>query len=81
MPLINRLREYREAAKLSREDLAERVRAAGVSLSRQALWNIEERNTLPKLELAFQIADALGKSVLDIWKYEHTRKGKRETAA
>ncbi len=63
--VANRVREARSAAKLTQDDLAEKVQA-----TRQTIIAIEKGNYVPSVLLALKIAKALNKKVEEIFWYE-----------
>lgn len=70
----NRIREFRQAQKLSQEDLA---RIAHVS--RQTVNAIENDKYDPELLLAFKLAEILGTKVDDLFTFQlsHVKKKKK----
>jgi len=58
----NRLREYREKAKLSQEKLAEKVK-----VTRQTIISIETGRYVPSLELALKLAELFKVKVQDLF--------------
>lgn len=60
----NRIRELREAAGLTQEDVAQRLR-----VTRQTINAIENDKYNPTLALAFKLARLFGRTVDDIFQY------------
>lgn len=69
----NRIREFRQAQKLSQEDLA---RIAHVS--RQTVNAIENDKYDPELLLAFKLAEILGTKVDDLFTFQLNHVKKKE---
>lgn len=69
----NRIREFRQAQKLSQEDLA---RIAHVS--RQTVNAIENDKYDPELLLAFKLAEILGTKVDDLFTFQLSHVKKKE---
>ncbi|MGL4334216.1 MAG: helix-turn-helix transcriptional regulator [Lactococcus garvieae] len=69
----NRIREFRQAQKLSQEDLA---RIAHVS--RQTVNAIENDKSDPELLLAFKLAEILGTKVDDLFTFQLSHVKKKE---
>ena len=69
----NRIREFRQAQKLSKEDLA---RIAHVS--RQTVNAIENDKYDPELLLAFKLAEILGTKVDDLFTFQLSHVKKKE---
>ena len=69
----NRIREFRQAQKLSQEDLA---RIAHVS--RQTVNAIENDKYDPELLLAFKLAEILGPKVDDLFTFQLSHVKKKE---
>lgn len=69
----NRIREFRQAQKLSQEDLA---RIAHVS--RQTVNSIENDKYDPELLLAFKLAEILGTKVDDLFTFQLSHVKKKE---
>ena len=69
----NRIREFRQAQKLSHEDLA---RIAHVS--RQTVNAIENDKYDPELLLAFKLAEILGTKVDDLFTFQLSHVKKKE---
>lgn len=69
----NRIREFRQAQKLSQEDLA---RIAHVS--RQTVNAIENDKYDPELLLAFKLAEILGTKVDDLFTFQISHVKKKE---
>jgi putative transcriptional regulator len=66
MAILNRIRKLRvESDNLSQARLAKQI-----DVSRQALNDIERGQRLPSLEVAHRIADALDRSLDDVFHYE-----------
>jgi putative transcriptional regulator len=63
--VANRVRELREAAKLTQAELADRVNA-----TRQTIIAIEAEKYAPSLELAFRLARSLGVPFEELFSYE-----------
>lgn len=58
----NKLREYREKAKLSQEKLAEKVK-----VTRQTIISLETGRYVPSLELALKLAELFKTKVEDLF--------------
>ncbi|QQC73967.1 helix-turn-helix transcriptional regulator [Lactococcus garvieae] len=69
----NRIREFRQAQKLSQEDLA---RIAHVS--RQTVNAIENDKYDPELLLAFKLAEILGTKIDDLFTFQLSHVKKKE---
>ncbi|MFC3885487.1 helix-turn-helix transcriptional regulator [Bacillus songklensis] len=68
--LSNRIAILRAERKMTQKELAEK---AGVS--RQTIISIENRKYTPSLTLAFEIANALGAELTDVFQYENLEGG------
>jgi DNA-binding XRE family transcriptional regulator len=58
----NKLKDVREASKLSLQDLADCV-----GCSKTSIWELEKTTANPTLKTAYKIAAVLGVTVEDIW--------------
>lgn len=63
--VINIVRQVRAAAKLTQDELAERVQA-----TRQTIISIEKGNYVPSVLLALRIAEELDSTVEELFRYE-----------
>ena len=63
--ISNKVYEFRVLAKMSQQELADKV-----GVSKQTIFVMEKGNYIPTLLLAFRIADYFGVSVTDIFEYE-----------
>jgi putative transcriptional regulator len=61
----NRVREWRTAAGLRQEDLADRV-----GVSRQTIISVESGRYNPSLELAWRLSKALGVAIEGMFEFE-----------
>ncbi len=61
--LANHLRQFRRAADITQEQLAERV-----NVTRQTIFSIEKGNYTPSVALALQLAKVLGVQVEDLFE-------------
>ncbi|MCQ5366165.1 helix-turn-helix transcriptional regulator [Anoxybacillus salavatliensis] len=63
--LSNRINVLRAERKMTQKDLAEKV-----GVSRQTIISIEKGNYTPSLILAFEIANAFGVDINDVFQFE-----------
>ena len=63
---MNKIKDYRQAAHMSQEELAKRA-----EISRPHLSNIENGEAQPTIDVALRIADALGEPVSNIFFKKH----------
>lgn len=68
--LTNRIAVLRSERKMTQKDLAEK---AGVS--RQTIISIENKKYTPSLTLAFEIANALGAEITEVFQYANNNGG------
>lgn len=61
--MTNRIRELREAKRMTQADLALRV-----DVARQTIIAVEKGRYDPSLSLAFKIADVFGQTVDDVFR-------------
>ena len=59
----NKLKEFRNKAKLSKTAVANRAGLSGPGV----LYHIEEKLVSPRLDTAYRIAKVLGRPVCEIW--------------
>lgn len=70
----NRIREWREALGLTQQSLAEKV-----DVSRQAINAVETEKFEPSIWLAYDIAQAFGKTIEEVFLFEKSlRKSRAE---
>lgn len=69
----NKVEEFRKAFGLNQEDFAKAIR-----VSRQTVSSIENGKYNPSLELAFVIADFLGKRIEEIFIYKRSSKDEKK---
>lgn len=62
--ISNKVYEYRVLARMSQQELAEKV-----GVSKQTIFVMEKGNYVPTLLLAFRIADFFNVDVIDIFTY------------
>ena len=65
MKLINHIKQHRARLDLTQQDLAEKV-----GVRRQAILAIEKGKYIPSALLAFQLAEALGMKVDELFEME-----------
>ncbi len=65
MALTTKLKEYREAAKLTQSDLAERV-----GVRRETVVNLEKGRYNPSLKLAMDIAKVFQTTVEELFSFD-----------
>ncbi|ASA96537.1 MULTISPECIES: helix-turn-helix transcriptional regulator [Anoxybacillus] len=63
--LSNRINVLRAERKMTQKDLAEKV-----GVSRQTIISIEKGNYTPSLVLAFEIANAFGVDINDVFQFK-----------
>ncbi|KHF29441.1 anaerobic benzoate catabolism transcriptional regulator [Anoxybacillus sp. BCO1] len=63
--LSNRINVLRAERKMTQKDLAEKI-----GVSRQTIISIEKGNYTPSLILAFEIANAFGVDINDVFQFE-----------
>lgn len=63
--ILNKVYEYRVLARMSQQELAEKV-----GVSKQTIFVMEKGNYVPTLLLAFRIADFFNVDINDIFTYE-----------
>lgn len=64
--VVNNIRKLRfDAGEMTQQDLADRV-----GVTRQTIIAIEAARYAPSLELAFRIADAFGRALEEVFRYE-----------
>jgi len=64
--VVNNIRRLRfDAGEMTQQDLADRV-----GVTRQTIIAIEAAKYAPSLELAFRIADAFGRALEEVFRYE-----------
>lgn len=63
--VVNTVRDARTAAKITQDELAEKVQA-----TRQTIISIEKGNYVPSVLLALRLAAVLNKKVEEIFQYE-----------
>lgn len=67
--LSNRINVLRAERKMTQKDLAEKV-----GVSRQTIISIEKGNYTPSLVLAFEIANAFGVDINDVFQFKKMRR-------
>lgn len=66
--LTNRVRELRDASGLTQQQLAD-----AVGVTRQTVIAIERNRYSPSLEVAFRVAQTLGRPIGDVFAYTDPR--------
>lgn len=76
MPIRNKLSLILEERQLTQSEVARRIKVFNKDITRATISNICREKYNPSLELAFEIAEVLNLTVIDIFSYERAKTDK-----